>query len=462
MGALSKTISELSGKRISFIFVFLFILVGKLFPSAPVYKTIKREQRASYAPKIEDLMRIWIVFVDQGDGILIQLPNKYRYNLAQSGGSEVVDVLVDGGSFDVDNENLMKNFLHSIYPQSPITIEHMILSHHDSDHVRGLTRILLDPSIEVPHIYHSGSASYLPTKEILDDVRSSNGAIVDKKKNKIRKIMAALDQDEKTLKNRYLINDLSQLESGYGQGVFVDLYNDFATAVTQKTDPHAVNDFSRAWADQRFVGETEASEHKPLPDIGFMLIWPLEKPSAYKNEWGYTINGNSVTFRLKYGDFAMLFPGDQNDASEDAMINHLRNINRMDSLQSDVLKAPHHGSKHNLKTFIDAVQPVLTVASMGRQGIFTNWKHPSTEVIQWAGGANRFYSTYLHERVFSWEKMKNKEYKNGMIERTHILIETDGEWFRLVEISASESDLSRIPSVGQTSRGNGTCWIKAK
>jgi len=448
--------------RVQVFIIFSILLAKGLSSAPPIYKTISREQNASYAPKNEDLVRIWIVFVDQGDGILVQLPSKYNYSFGQNGRPEQVDVVVDGGSFDESNEKLMLHFLHAIYPQSPITIEHVVLSHHDSDHVKGLTKILLDPSIAVQHVYHNGLASYRPQGEILNDIQNSNGAILDKKKNKITKIMAPLDRDGKTLRSQYIIGNLGQLRSGYDQNVFIDLYNDFAQAVTQKTEPHAVLDFFRAWERRGFVDEAEASEHKALPDVSFALIWPLEKLSPYKKEWGYTINGNSVTFKLKYRDFEMLFPGDQNELSEDALIQHLISIGKINELNCDVLKAPHHGSKHNLGAFFNAVQPVLTVASMGRQGIFTNWKHPSSEVIQWAGGAHRFYSTYLHERVFSWEKMKSREYKNGMIEKTHIMIETDGNWFRLVELDASETDLNRIPPVEQTRRGNGTCWIKAK
>lgn len=451
----------LKSRIASFLLVFVFVFTGTLDSTPPIYKTIKREQRESYSPKNEELMRIWIVYVDQGDGILIQLPSRYNYDLKKNGRSERLDVLIDGGSFEAKDEKRMMNFLHAIYPQSPITIEHMILSHHDSDHIRGLTKILQDPTIMVQHIYHSGLATYKPKQEILDDVNKSTGAIVNKKDKKIIQVMASLERDGITLKSNYLISNLNQLKSKYGQDAFVDLYNNFAQAISDKTEPRDVVDFPRVWETQRFVNEAETHERHTLPDIDFKLIWPLNALCSYKKNWGKTINGNSVTFRLKYGDFEMLFPGDQNTLSEAAMIQHLKDMKQDDLLKSDVLKAPHHGSKDNLEDFFKAVQPVLTVASLGRQGVVSNWKHPSTEVIQWAGGAHHFYSTYLHERKFNWDEMKTEEYRNKMIEKTHILIETDGKWFRLVEIDSSLNEFSKIPTVEQTSRGNGTCWIKA-
>ena len=49
-----------------------------------------------------------------------------------------------------------------------------------------------------------------------------------------------------------------------------------------------------------------------------------------------------------------------------------------------------------------------------------------------------------------------------MKEYTHILIETDGEWFRIVELPDAEPELiGNPPTVAKTKRGNGTRWIKA-
>jgi hypothetical protein len=48
-----------------------------------------------------------------------------------------------------------------------------------------------------------------------------------------------------------------------------------------------------------------------------------------------------------------------------------------------------------------------------------------------------------------------------MIEEAHILIETDGKWFRIVEVPET-FDLAHIPTVAQTRRGDGTRWVRAK
>ncbi len=85
----------------------------------------------------------------------------------------------------------------------------------------------------------------------------------------------------------------------------------------------------------------------------------------------------------------MLFTGDLNEDSERALLATLKAANDSDSLKSDVLKVPHHGSWHAEPEFFKAVDPVVSVASMGSRGFRPDWKHPSNDVIRWLGGPHR-------------------------------------------------------------------------
>jgi hypothetical protein len=171
-----------------------------------------------------------------------------------------------------------------------------------------------------------------------------------------------------------------------------------------------------------------------------------------------------VTFALEYGDFKMLFTGDHNKASEAALMAHLEGSGTTDAIACDVLKAPHHGSKHSEEAFIkpDGSQAVVTVASMGPRGFKRSWKHPSAEAIRWAGGAHRFYSTYIHERRFKWEEMQSVEARKAMLELKHVLIETDGKMFRVVEVDVEGFDPDQVPELKKVKRSNGSRWINAK
>jgi len=65
----------------SLIILTLVILAEPTGFTPPDYKTFGREQCANYSLNPSDLMRIWIVYVGQGDGILSQkmeLPCAYQ------------------------------------------------------------------------------------------------------------------------------------------------------------------------------------------------------------------------------------------------------------------------------------------------------------------------------------------------------------------------------------------------
>jgi len=125
----------------------------------------------------------------------------------------------------------------------------------------------------------------------------------------------------------------------------------------------------------------------------------------------------------------------------------------------DVLNVPYHGSRHNDKAFFEKISPVLGVASMGKTGFETNRKHLSEYVVKYLGGSNRLHTTYAHEKRFKYKKLDKSFAK--MRELKHILIESDGDWFRVVEIPVSSS-LDDIPTVPVVKTGNVTQWISAK
>lgn len=77
------------------------IVLGQAAATPPEYKSFGRAQKKDYTPKPEDLLRIWMIYVEQGDGLLIQLPPKFNYDPDESDDdttrSERIDVLIDGG-----------------------------------------------------------------------------------------------------------------------------------------------------------------------------------------------------------------------------------------------------------------------------------------------------------------------------------------------------------------------------
>jgi len=86
-----------------------------------------------------------------------------------------------------------------------------------------------------------------------------------------------------------------------------------------------------------------------------------------------TTNDNSVVLRLEFGRFSALLTGDLEVAGETAVLSHSA------SLDSLLLKASHHGSRHgSMEPFLNRVSPRWAVISVGRNNPFG---HPAPEVL---------------------------------------------------------------------------------
>jgi len=447
--------------------------------SPPEYKSFGRRQRIDHNPDQDDLMRIWVVYVGQGDGLLIQLPSRCNYDTDptddNTNRTERVDILIDGGSHSTGNRTLMQDFLLRLY-QEPVTIEHAVITHHDADHVRGLIHMLSGDSVGVDSIYHNGLASYRRNKRGFRNSTTAKEAVRSTSGGQLTRGMAFLeDADDghgKKLRDTDLIAGMDDLEERFNNDEFQGIYEDLAAAVIDKQNPMEVRLFQRcaeSGSFDSFIGEREEALDRgvDLSGIEFELLWPLPRARKYGG-WSETINGNSVTFRLDYGEFSMLFTGDMNERSEEKLIEHLGDPVSSEALDVDVMKVPHHGSWHAYEPFFRRradgggyVRPVLSVASMGKTGFTTSWRHPSTEVIRWLGGSHRVYHTLIHEKRFRWSDLQTRADRERMHEISHILIETDGEWFCLVEVSALDGDPADPGTVRDTRRSHGTRWISA-
>jgi hypothetical protein len=75
------------------------------------------------------------------------------------------------------------------------------------------------------------------------------------------------------------------------------------------------------------------------------------------------------------------------------------------------------------------------------------------------GGSHRVYSTFIHERRFKYDDLDEEDARTPFVETDHVVIQTDGHWFRVLEVSDPNAE---FPAVNEVSRGDGTRWIRAK
>ena len=86
------------------------------------------------------------------------------------------------------------------------------------------------------------------------------------------------------------------------------------------------------------------------------------------------LNNNSLVFKLKYGDFSMLFTGDIEAKAEHNLVKRYGK-----SLHSTVLKVAHHGSgTSSTYNFLTSVQPQLALISCGEQ---EKYNHPNKKIL---------------------------------------------------------------------------------
>jgi competence protein ComEC len=101
-----------------------------------------------------------------------------------------------------------------------------------------------------------------------------------------------------------------------------------------------------------------------------LTIFP-QAPEDHQEE-----NNNSVGLRLKYGSFAMLFPGDREGPERQWWFAHCPDLVH----NCTILKLAHHGSRNGTDArWLNAVRPELAVASMGSDN---EYGHPHPETVR--------------------------------------------------------------------------------
>jgi len=121
---------------------------------------------------------------------------------------------------------------------------------------------------------------------------------------------------------------------------------------------------------ERLEGDVYIARRTQVYDLGggatLSILFPSGDFSALDR------NESSIVARLVYGESEFLFMGDAPVATEEALLT--------DTIQSDVLKVGHHGSKTSTsKAFVARVSPEYAVISAGADNPYG---HPHSEVLE--------------------------------------------------------------------------------
>lgn len=91
----------------------------------------------------------------------------------------------------------------------------------------------------------------------------------------------------------------------------------------------------------------------------------------------HTINDHSIAFRLSYGNVRFNLTGDLNQESMALMREHIE----LTDLESEILKAPHHGSADFDFETLKAMKPVVSLSSSGDEIADKEHIHPHSTLV---------------------------------------------------------------------------------
>jgi competence protein ComEC len=290
----------------------------------------------------EPSLEIYFIDVGQGDSTFIVTPGRKT-------------ILIDGG---INRRAL--GFLAWKYrldqPGTSVTLDLVVSSHADGDHLNGLVPVLTHPRIKVERIVHSGIATY--AKDSGFDTR---------------------------LGNRDAAGLLETRHSAIADLTGVKLSEEFSAWVSAigKANPSPRYEAVHAGTGPLDIGDTSISLEVLGPLLDQTGATPRLPWFGGKDETSYTINGHSVVLRLKYQEVVALFAGDLNADSSEYLMGDQGIAQK---LGAHVFKAPHHGSHDFSPLFLSAIRPQISVVSSGDE---PDYGHPRAAFLGAVGRASR-------------------------------------------------------------------------
>jgi competence protein ComEC len=120
-----------------------------------------------------------------------------------------------------------------------------------------------------------------------------------------------------------------------------------------------------------------SGQHWVWDSVDFQMIHP--QPASY-NDAVLTDNNRSCVLKITSASGSLLLTGDIERPVEMALVEQQQSNQAVISLKSDVMVAPHHGSKTSSSVqFISEIQPNLTIFTAG---YLNRFRHPRPEIVK--------------------------------------------------------------------------------
>lgn len=162
-------------------------------------------------------------------------------------------------------------------------------------------------------------------------------------------------------------------------GGLVDVFKAYNIGTVIKTNAKSDSQVFKKLEEEIAAENAQAVEAKKDVSIKFAngaiadILFPINSILEAVDD---ASNDNSVVIKLTYGENSFLLTGDLPDAQE---TNLIRDALAKNSLNSQILKVSHHGSKYaSSDEFLAAVKPLDAIISVGKNN---SYGHPNQEVL---------------------------------------------------------------------------------
>ncbi|MEN8113772.1 MAG: MBL fold metallo-hydrolase [Actinomycetota bacterium] len=308
-------------------------------------------------------------------------------------------ILIDGGPRSRSTTGMLKELLTGSGDSAP-TLELIVVTHIDADHISGILRLLEDDDlpIETRDLWFNGW-DHLPSDLLgAKQAESLTSAITSRGLNWNDDFdgAAVMVPDDGPLPRVRLPGDMSLTLLG-----------------PSRTDLAALRPvWKREVEDAGLIPGYGAREPIEQPDVlgdrPLDVVALSEEPFEADHS---EANGASIAFIAEHDDRRLLATGDAHAATLESGLQRLADEEGVDRIRVDVVKLPHHGSKYNLS------RELLHAVDCDRFLFSTNgaiYRHPDPTTV-----ARILVDRNDPELVFNYRKATTERWDSSRLRRRH-------------------------------------------
>lgn len=330
------------------------------------------------------ILRLSMIDVQQGDGLILETPK-----------GKVI--FIDGG----DNK-LFARHAAARFPKTtadkPLIVDAMIVTHGDADHFDGLNELL------------KSETNATASKRIFVAPRRyyQNGMVKRPSSRAETEQLGATKKVGSEIFVTGLVDDIATVPAADRNQMFKQWTETLAAweprvqaatgaAIERRRIDQTKTDAFDFLKDEGIAVDVLGPISEPVggvPGLRFLREPPKDdelmlgvKPGKKRGDYSasHTINGHSISFRLRYGNVRFMMTGDMNQEAMERLRTALPDA----ALRSEILKAPHHGSADFDMEFLREVGAVVSLISSGDESEAKEYIHPRATLMAALGRASR-------------------------------------------------------------------------